>query len=342
MKCLRAVVNPFDAIFNLDVQLTQTLDVFFARLPVTSTVRFEEVRDHLSERVRVRFHQALLHFRISHERGVGVFVHPVVDLTRSRRPAESVVQTLLDLTSTFVARRHHTFVPLRVEKLGTRVQAHGLRKRAHLSVRSGGIRNVRRRHLTILTHTLDQLGRIRIKVVRHVGQRNFRRIEVLERDVNLGQGGFEKFLLRFHTSTRSIRVERERLAVQVHVLELAFIVPRRVFNGKVDVGRVGARRVGEDARRGFTDGHTEFFGLLPGMLTHVVHLIRFVLLGGELDGAIQQVHLVDKQVAEHTRAVDDDVDARAAEFFQRNELELVHPTERIGGRLDTNHQHDLS
>ena len=61
--------------------------------------------------------------------------------------------------------------------------------------------------------------------------------------------------------------------------------------------------------------------------------MRFVLLGGELDGAVQQVHLVDEQIAEDAGAVDDDVDARAAEFFQRNNLELVHSAESIRAGL---------
>lgn len=42
--------------------------------------------------------------------------------------------------------------------------------------------------------------------------------------------------------------------VEVYVLELVFVVLRRVFNCEVDVGRVGIRRVGEDARRRFANG----------------------------------------------------------------------------------------
>ena len=98
-------------------------------------------------------------------------------------------------------------------------------------------------------------------------------------------------------------------------MELALVVPRRVFNREVDVGRVGTRRVGEDARRRLANGQAKLLGLLLGVLADKVHVIRFVLLSGELDGAVQQVHLVDEQIAEDARAVDDDVDARATELF---------------------------
>ena len=186
---------------------------------------------------------------------------------------------------------------------------------AHLGVGRGGVGDVRGRHLAILAHALDELGRIAVKVVAHIRQRNLGRVQVLEGDVNLAESRFKQLLLRLHARTRRIRVERERLAVQVHVLQLRFIVPGRVFNREVDVGRVRARRVGEDSRGGFADGQAKLFGLFSGVLAHKVHLIRFVLLSGELDGTIQQVHLVDEQVAEDAGAVDDDIDSRASEFF---------------------------
>mmetsp|Transcript_7072 Transcript_7072/g.21313 ORF Transcript_7072/g.21313 Transcript_7072/m.21313 type:complete len:274 (+) Transcript_7072:1398-2219(+) len=107
--------HAFDLVFNFHVQLSQTLDVFFTGFPVTSAVRFQKVRNHLSERVRVGFHQSLLHFRVSHVGTVGVFVDPVVDLAGGRGPTESVVQSLLDFASAFVTRGQHAFVPFWVQ-----------------------------------------------------------------------------------------------------------------------------------------------------------------------------------------------------------------------------------
>ena len=53
------------------------------------------------------------------------------------------------------------------------------------------------------------------------------------------------------------------------------------------------------------------------MLAHKVHLERLVKLGDHLDGAVEQVHLVDEEVAEDARARDDDVDARPAQLLER-------------------------
>jgi len=77
------------------------------------------------------------------------------------------------------------------------------------------------------------------------------------------------------------------------------------------------------------------------VLAHEVHVVGLVLLGGELDGAVEEVHLVDEEIAEDARAVDDDVDAGAAELLEGDELELVHAAEGVGHGADADHQHDL-
>ena len=158
--------------------------------------------------------------------------------------------------------------------------------------------------------------------MRHVRQGDLGRVEVLEGDVNLGRGAdFEDFsVLVSMPLPGGVGVEREGLAVQVHVLQLGLVVPRRVLDRQVHVGRVGTRRVGEDARRGVADGQAELLGLLQRRAcARSSSRRRLVLLGGELDGAVQQVHLVDEQISEDAGAVDDDVNSRSAEFFQRNQ-----------------------
>ena len=45
--------------------------------------------------------------------------------------------------------------------------------------------------------------------------------------------------------------------------------------------------------------------------------------------AVKQVHLVNEQVAEHSRARNDNVHARPAKLLQRDELELVHAADRV-------------
>ena len=177
--------------------------------------------------------------------------------------------------------------------------------------------------------------------MRHVRERNLGGVQVLERHVNLGERRLEDVRLGLHARAGRVRVERKRLAVQVHVLQLRLVVPGRVLHRQVDVGGVRPGGVGEDARRRLADGQTEFLRLLDGVLAHEVHLVGLVLLGGELDGAVEEVHLVHEQVAEHAGAVHDDVDARAAELLQGDELELVHAAERVGHGAHAHHQHHL-
>ena len=51
--------------------------------------------------------------------------------------------------------------------------------------------------------------------------------------------------------------------------------------------------------------------------------------------------MVNEQVAKHTRTVNDDINARTAQFSERNQFELVHPTERIRHRFTADHPEDL-
>ena len=78
------------------------------------------------------------------------------------------------------------------------------------------------------------------------------------------------------------------------------------------------------------------------MLTNEVLLQRLVGLGSHLHGLIDQRHLVDEQIAEHTGAVHHHINAGAAEFFQGNQLKLVDPTHGVRHRLDANEPEDLS
>mmetsp|Transcript_45111 Transcript_45111/g.134702 ORF Transcript_45111/g.134702 Transcript_45111/m.134702 type:complete len:598 (+) Transcript_45111:1213-3006(+) len=77
------------------------------------------------------------------------------------------------------------------------------------------------------------------------------------------------------------------------------------------------------------------------MLAHKVHFVRLVQLRSHLDGAVEKQHLVDEQVAEHTRAVDDDVNTWAAKLLKRDDLELVHAAKRIRHWADAHHHHHL-
>lgn len=72
-----------------------------------------------------------------------------------------------------------------------------------------------------------------------------------------------------------------------------------------------------------------------------VHVERLVELRHHLDSAVKEVHLVDEQVAENARAVDHDVNARAAELLQWDDLELVDAAKSISHGANTDHPKDL-
>ena len=77
------------------------------------------------------------------------------------------------------------------------------------------------------------------------------------------------------------------------------------------------------------------------MRTNEVLLQRLVGLSRHLHSLVNQSHLVDEQVTEHTGAVHHHIDPRTTQLFQRDELKLVHPTDGIRHRLDTHEPEDL-
>mmetsp|Transcript_40129 Transcript_40129/g.94452 ORF Transcript_40129/g.94452 Transcript_40129/m.94452 type:complete len:209 (-) Transcript_40129:3188-3814(-) len=77
------------------------------------------------------------------------------------------------------------------------------------------------------------------------------------------------------------------------------------------------------------------------MLADIVHLWILLGLSSHLDGAIQQVHLVDEEVAEHTRAVADHINTRSAKLLQWDQLYSVHSTQVICHWLCSDQGQDL-
>mmetsp|Transcript_22602 Transcript_22602/g.33636 ORF Transcript_22602/g.33636 Transcript_22602/m.33636 type:complete len:237 (+) Transcript_22602:931-1641(+) len=71
------------------------------------------------------------------------------------------------------------------------------------------------------------------------------------------------------------------------------------------------------------------------MLPYKVHLRRLISFSCHLDTTIQQVHLVDEQVTEHSRTRHNNVNTRTAKLLQRNQLNLVHTTNRVSNWTNT-------
>eukprot|EP00962_Isochrysis_galbana_P012886 scaffold3665_cov102-Isochrysis_galbana.AAC.3 len=213
---------------------------------------------------------------------------------------------------------------------------------AHLGVEQLGprVEPDRGRLLAVGTERRDDLGRVRVEVVRHVGERNLGRVEILEGDVHLAERRFE--LVRLVVEDAGlVGVEGEALARGELILQLLLALPAAILDCEADVGRVGAGGVGEDSGGRVADGAAKLLRLLDGVLAHKVHLERLVELGHQLDGAVEQVHLVDEEVAEDARAGDDHVDARSAELLEGDGLDLVDAAQGVRHRPDAHHPEHL-
>mmetsp|Transcript_9371 Transcript_9371/g.28235 ORF Transcript_9371/g.28235 Transcript_9371/m.28235 type:complete len:261 (-) Transcript_9371:3104-3886(-) len=174
----------------------------------------------------------------------------------------------------------------------------------------------------------------------HVCERDLRGIQVLKRRVALLERGLEEVGLHLHDA-RSVAVECVRLSVHVHLLQLRLVFPAAVLDSQAHVRRIAARRVGEDSRCGIAHRDAKLLSLLQGVLADEVHLSWLVSLGCHLDGAIQECHLVDKQVSEHSRAVHHDVNSWSSKLLQGDETQFVDTTEVVGKRLHTNQGQNL-
>ena len=175
----------------------------------------------------------------------------------------------------------------------------------------------------------------------HIGKGDLSRIEVLEGDIRGLHHVLEHLPLLIHL-TGVVGIEGEGLAGEVHLLQLTFLLPGAVLHCEVHVGAVAAAGVGEHPAGRIPQARAFFLRLLESVLTNEVLLQRLVGLGSHLHGLIDQRHLVDEQIAEHTGAVHHHINAGAAEFFQGNQLKLVHPTHGVRHRLDANEPEDLS
>ena len=175
----------------------------------------------------------------------------------------------------------------------------------------------------------------------HIGEGNLSRIQILEGDIRSLHHVLEHLTLLVHL-TRVVGIEGEGLAREVHLLQLTFLLPGAVLHRKVHIGAVATAGIGEHPAGRITQTHAFFLGLLEGVLANEVLLQGLVGLCSHFHGLINQGHLVDEQIAEHTGAVHHHINAGATEFFKGDQLKLVDPTHGIRHRLDANEPKNLS
>ena len=117
---------------------------------------------------------------------------------------------------------------------------------------------------------------------------------------------------------RIVSIKGKCLAFEVHLLQLVLLFPAAVFHRQIHVGTVAAAGIGKDPRGGISQAGALRFGLLLGMGTNEVLIQGLIGLSGHLHALIDQSHLVDEEIAEHTRAVHHHINAGTAQFLQGN------------------------
>mmetsp|Transcript_7591 Transcript_7591/g.19043 ORF Transcript_7591/g.19043 Transcript_7591/m.19043 type:complete len:225 (-) Transcript_7591:337-1011(-) len=162
--------DALDAILALLVDVLQALHVLLGGVPVPLGVCLQEGLDHVAEGVGVLVEHLLADVCVGDVGLIGVLVHEVVHGAGRSAPAHGVAQALGDLTHALVAALERRLVKLRVQDLGSGVQANLSSEAAHLRVRRRGVRDVGSGLLAVLAETLDDLGGIAVKVVGHVRQ----------------------------------------------------------------------------------------------------------------------------------------------------------------------------
>mmetsp|Transcript_11210 Transcript_11210/g.23518 ORF Transcript_11210/g.23518 Transcript_11210/m.23518 type:complete len:586 (+) Transcript_11210:381-2138(+) len=336
-----SALNALNPVLNLRIQLLQPLNVLLRSIPVTTPIRLKECGHHVTEGIRVGVQKPLLHLRIIDEGVIRILKHKVVNLSCSRRPSHGVPQTLLDLTHTLITSRKHTLVELGVQQLGAGIKTDSLSQSPHLSIGSGRVSHQRHGLLLVITQTLHNLRGVRVIVVGHISDGNLRGIQVLEGHINILQSRLEQIRLLLHHA-RLVSIEGKALPGQELILQLGLILPSSILNRKTNIGTVRSSRVGEHTACSLTQRHIQLLSLLKGVLAHKVLLQRLIRLSGHLDTTVQQVHLVDEQVTEHSRARHNHINTGAAKLLKRNELHLVHTAKTVSHRTDTNKGKHLS
>mmetsp|Transcript_27935 Transcript_27935/g.66295 ORF Transcript_27935/g.66295 Transcript_27935/m.66295 type:complete len:677 (-) Transcript_27935:2458-4488(-) len=324
-------IHTFNAILALLVHLLQLLKVVLGGVPVALGVGFQEGLHHVPEGIRVGLQHLVLDLLILDVGRVAVFVHEVINRVSSGTPAEGEPHTLRDLSDALIAALEVRLVELGVQQLGAAVQAHLGRERSDLRVGGGGVRDQGRRLLAVLAQVGHDLRRVVVEVVRHVRQRDLAAVQVLEGHVHLLQGGLEEAGGLLQLPGR-VGAQGEALARDELLLELVLVHFCAILDGDTHVRRVGSRCVGENPRGRLPQGDVQLLGLLHGVLSHKVHLQRLIRLRSFLDGTVQEVHLVDEQVSEDTRAVAHHIDAGPAQLLQGDQLHLVHAAQGVWHR----------
>ena len=170
----------------------------------------------------------------------------------------------------------------------------------------------------------------RVEIMIDGGDAEFDGIEILVGDVHVLQHvGQHRFLSRRAT----VNAIGETLATNERFGQFVLVVPAAAIDQMVDVGAVGAIGIAEHAQCSLRD--IASMRVLAGqrVLADEVHLKRLVGLRRKQGGFGDQLGLQRQQVAENPGEGDDNVDARAAECLQRDQLCAHHAAVTVRARF---------
>mmetsp|Transcript_47194 Transcript_47194/g.48042 ORF Transcript_47194/g.48042 Transcript_47194/m.48042 type:complete len:292 (-) Transcript_47194:428-1303(-) len=286
-------LDTFNTIFDFGIEFLKFFNILVGGIPIPTSIRFQKRRDHITKGIGIGIQQALLHLGIINKGIIGIFKDKVIDFPRRGRPTHGVAQTFLDFPDSFVTRRQHAFVKFWIQEFRAGIQADCFTEGTHLCIRGRGVSHQRQRLFLIIPQSLDDLSGITIIIMGDIRNRNFRRIQVLERRIDRLESTLKEIGLLFHHAGL-VGIERKAFPCQKLFLQLTFIFPPTIFNGNPDIGRITPGRIGKDTTRGFPERNLHFLGLFFGMLAHEIHVIGFIGFGGHFNASIHEIHLIDK------------------------------------------------
>src|ERR1044072_3924851 len=186
--CNPWLYNAFELVFPAVTNLSQFLEHVLVNFPVPAPVRLQQSLRERVRGVRIQISQTLQHPLIKQKRVRHFRVNPIINRIRRRAPSERVRYMVLNLRDAAKPVLQHPFIPLRIECLGPRLQAHCLFQRSNLPFTRQSVRQIDRGpRFRALLHRLRHATEI-LKIVVHIGQADLERVEVLVRRLDTPEG----------------------------------------------------------------------------------------------------------------------------------------------------------
>ena len=219
-----------------------------------------------------------------------------------------------DVTYALMAVLQHALVPFGVQHAGAAFECHLVGQCANDTGPTRLVTDIDRYGLTTLLFGCTADAAERVEVVVNGCDSEFDALEVLVGQVDAREHrGHELGLLR-HLAMPAVG---EALALGEHVAQLILGFPSTAIDQHVDVGAIGAIGVGEDPECGSFEVAVVGCHVGESMLPDEVHAFGLGSARCQPAGLGQHTCLQWQQVAENARQREHHVNARAAQFLDR-------------------------